>query len=66
MSGMTGTPICGLSNYHCHQKYKMKTGEVNLCGCLPSCSSLSYDVEVTLAKFRLQRFFAAKKMNISG
>lgn len=67
--GNSTTQICGLTNYDCHQKSKMKkfaSGQYNLCGCLPSCSSLSYDVELSLAKFRLQKYFQAKNVNFTG
>lgn len=68
-SGRPNTPICGLRNYTCYKKNKVKklaSGEYNLCGCLPSCSSLSYDVEFSLAKFRLQQYYAAKKQSLDG
>ncbi|KAG4078941.1 hypothetical protein HA402_010893 [Bradysia odoriphaga] len=58
-----------MSNYDCYQKCKIRkvaSGQYNLCGCLPSCSSLSYDVEFSLAKFRLQKYFAAKKQSFEG
>lgn len=68
------TPVCGISNIKCCREAKrdmihMKFEESKLlnkrgtrkskCNCLPSCTSIEYDTEITQAQFETQEMLDA-------
>ena len=65
------TPICGQKQVQCYKKAKddlikaefnesgeNKIGKIN-CNCLPSCTSIKYDVEITQNEFQYVELFNA-------
>lgn len=61
------TPICGVFNVLCYISVEntlwedagSKDPAINKCNCLPACSSISYDAEISQAKFELHRYLQA-------
>lgn len=52
---------------NCYKTVELKTakrfatGQHTRCDCLPACSSISYDAELSFAKYDLREFYRAKK-----
>lgn len=65
MPTIQNTPICGLGSYLCVLQSKVKYLEINnsietggqRCGCLPSCTSLSYEVETSQTEWNWRKMF---------
>lgn len=62
--GNPTTAICGSAKVDCYQASEVNLtrqtylNEVN-CNCLPACTSITYDVEITQAKLKLDDFYHA-------
>lgn len=70
--GDANTSICGLGKLECYQNAEDKLREKTFveglknehsiatsCNCLPSCSSITYDAEITQSKFNMEGVFNA-------
>lgn len=60
------TPVCGLQKLRCvdrvENEYAVRIMEkkANDCNCLPACQSISYDAELSMAKYDRFEYWAAK------
>lgn len=71
------TPICGVDNILCcimvemelWEDQRMKDGLMNKCNCLPACASISYDAQMSQAKFEYLKYQEAiqeSDLNLDG
>lgn len=60
------TPVCGLQKLRCVNRVeneyavRIMTKKANDCNCLPACESVSYDAELSMAKYDRYEFLVAK------
>lgn len=53
----------------CYKDVELKISKRNAaghykgCNCLPACSSISYDAELSFAKYELREYYRAKNLN---
>lgn len=72
LEGHNDTPMCGVNKLDCVAKIEEKMVEQTFfedlkdvnsterkCNCLPSCTSINYDVEISSAKFDSDKLFRA-------
>lgn len=56
----------------CYSEVEQKISRRNVvdhyrdCNCLPACSSISYDAELSFAKYDLRKFHRALKKNLTN
>lgn len=65
--GINSTQICGLAKIKCYSDVEQKVSRRNAvgnlkCHCLPACSSVSYDAELSFAKYELRKYYKAKRI----
>lgn len=63
------TPICGIAKVNCYTYAENDLLEdvggiessttINSCNCLPACTSISYDSEISQAPYEWKKFFRA-------
>lgn len=61
------TPICGVFNVLCYTNIEMTLWEdagstdafINTCNCLPACTSISYDVQMSQTNYEFHEYLAA-------
>lgn len=76
IKGHNDTLICGIAKFKCAAATETKMAELasleslndidstqQNCNCLPSCTSINYDVAVTSAKFDFDRYISPDTMN---
>lgn len=77
--GDGNTPICGAAKIKCYNDAEDKLSEKEFinglsndndvvksgCNCLPSCTSITYDAEISQAKFDWVSLFTAFKSNLT-
>lgn len=67
MPRLESTPVCGLKKLSCvdrvENEYAVRilTKKANDCNCLPACQSISYDAELSMAKYDRFEYMVAKK-----
>lgn len=76
----SNTPICGAANIECLHRSIIKLAAKKFadgllddidvikkgCNCLPACTSILYDAEVSQAKFNWLDTFSAQRINVSN
>ncbi|KAG4078929.1 hypothetical protein HA402_010881 [Bradysia odoriphaga] len=68
------TPICGIAKVNCYIEAEMDLLEdsdtietskkINSCNCLPACTSISYDTEISQSSYEWKNFY--KALNHTG
>lgn len=63
------TPICGIAKVNCYVDAEgslledtdeiAESRKIGGCNCLPACTSISYDSEISQAKYEWERYFHA-------
>lgn len=69
MKGHKDTPICGITKLECAFEIKAKIWEIDFldklkgvddarqnCNCLPSCTSINYNIETSSVKFDFDKY----------
>lgn len=68
-------PICGSSMISCYNNAQDKLLKLSMvegidnrftCNCLPACSSIGYDGEISQANFEWRKFFIAHKKSMDN